>query len=59
MNSATKFLSAIPVLPAADIAATVEFYKQKLGFNAEFQSDDYAGLYRGGADSSLALAIAS
>ncbi|XGV99418.1 MAG: bleomycin resistance protein [Leptolyngbya sp. BL-A-14] len=55
MNSATKFLSAIPVLPAADIAATVEFYKQKLGFNAEFQSDDYAGLYRGGVQIHLWL----
>lgn len=47
MNAATKFLLAIPVLPAVDIAAAVEFYEQKLGFTTEFQSDDYAGLRRG------------
>ncbi|MBC7969143.1 MAG: VOC family protein [Verrucomicrobia bacterium] len=49
MNSVTKFLNAVPVLPAVDIGATIAFYEQQLGFTAEFQSDDYAGLRRGGA----------
>ncbi len=48
MNPTPKFLSAIPVLPAVDIAAAVTFYEQKLGFTTDFQSDDYAGLRRGG-----------
>lgn len=49
MNAATKFLNAVPVLPAVDIAATIDFYQQKLGFTTEFQTDDYAGLRRGAA----------
>jgi uncharacterized glyoxalase superfamily protein PhnB len=49
LTSTTKFLSAVPVLPAVDIAATIAFYEQKLGFTTEFQMDDYAGLRRGGA----------
>ncbi|PSB23921.1 bleomycin resistance protein [Stenomitos frigidus] len=49
LTSTTKFLSAVPVLPAVDIAATIAFYDQKLGFAIDFQSDDYAGLRRGGA----------
>lgn len=55
MNSTTKFLSAIPVLPAVDIAAAVAFYEQRLGFTTEFQSDDYAGLRRGGVQLHLWL----
>ncbi|MBW4472003.1 MAG: VOC family protein [Stenomitos rutilans HA7619-LM2] len=47
MNAATKFLSTVPMLPAVDIAATIDFYQQKLGFTTDFQSDDYAGLHRG------------
>ena len=53
--STTKFLSAIPVLPAVDIAAAVAFYEQQLGFTAEFQSDDYAGLRRDGVQIHLWL----
>jgi uncharacterized glyoxalase superfamily protein PhnB len=49
LTSTTKFLSAVLVLPAVDIAATIAFYEQKLGFTTEFQYDDYAGLRRGGA----------
>jgi len=49
MNSATKFLNAVPVLPAVDMTATIAFYEQQLGFSTEFQYDDYAGLRRGGA----------
>lgn len=55
MNSTPKFLSAIPVLPAVDIAAAVTFYEQKLGFTTDFQSDDYAGLRRGGVQLHLCL----
>ncbi|SRR5579883_976112 len=47
MNAMPKFLSAIPVLPAADIAATTTFYEQQLGFTTDFQSVDYASLRRG------------
>jgi catechol 2,3-dioxygenase-like lactoylglutathione lyase family enzyme len=47
MDETPKFLSAVPVLPAPDIAATIAFYTQKLGFAIDFQSDDYAGLSRG------------
>lgn len=53
--SATKFLSAIPVLPAVDIAAATTFYEQKLGFTIDFASDDYAGLHRGGVQLHLWL----
>jgi hypothetical protein len=49
MNITSKFLSAVPVLPAVDLAATIAFYEQQLGFTTEFQYDDYAGLRRGGA----------
>ena len=55
MNSTTKFLGAIPVLPAVEIAAAVAFYEQKLGFATDFQSDDYAGLRRGGVQLHLWL----
>lgn len=54
LTSTTKFLSAIPVLPAIDIAAAVAFYEQ-LGFTTDFESDDYAGLRRGGVQIHLWL----
>ncbi|MBW4695176.1 MAG: VOC family protein [Lyngbya sp. HA4199-MV5] len=48
LTSTTKFLSAVPVLPAVDLAITIAFYEQ-MGFTTEFQYEDYAGLRRGGA----------
>jgi catechol 2,3-dioxygenase-like lactoylglutathione lyase family enzyme len=47
MDDSPKFLSAVPVLPALDIAETIAFYKEHLGFVPDFQSEDYAGLSRG------------
>ncbi|MGA7935257.1 MAG: VOC family protein [Kovacikia sp.] len=47
MDETPKFLSAVPVLPAPDIAETLAFYTQKLGFAIDFQSEDYAGFSRG------------
>jgi catechol 2,3-dioxygenase-like lactoylglutathione lyase family enzyme len=41
--------SAVPVLPARDIAEAVAFYA-KLGFKAGYVDDDYAVLSRDGAE---------
>jgi len=42
-----EFDSAIPVLPALDVEASVAFYQQKLGFALAFRYPDYAGVQRG------------
>ena len=39
-----EFTSAIPVLPASDIEASVAFYRDKLGFSLAFQYPEYAGV---------------
>lgn len=39
-----QFRSAIPVLPAIDIEASVDFYQNKLGFSLAFQYPEYAGV---------------
>lgn len=49
MNDSPKFLSAVPVLPAADLTETIAFYMQRLGFALEFHVDESAGVCRGGA----------
>jgi hypothetical protein len=36
-NGMTEFLGAAPVLPAHDIAETIDWFQRKLGFEPEFQ----------------------
>jgi len=45
------FKEAVPVIPALDVAITVAFYEEKLGFTELFRAGDppvYAGLQRDG-----------
>lgn len=49
MSDTPIIKTAIPQIPAQDIAATLAFYKQKLGFKIAFQMDGYAGIERDGA----------
>ncbi len=42
----TEFLQIIPVLPSADIARDIEWYKEKTGFTEYFSDRLYAVLYR-------------
>lgn len=44
----TKFIATIPVLPSADIARDVAWYREKTGFEPFFQDNMYAALHRGG-----------
>ena len=44
MNS--ELLKIIPVLPSANIARDVSWYKEQAGFDAWFYDDMYAVLYR-------------
>lgn len=46
MTTSSVFYNAIPVLPALDIAKSIIFYEQLLGFTKRFEFDDYAGLAR-------------
>jgi catechol 2,3-dioxygenase-like lactoylglutathione lyase family enzyme len=42
-----QFSSVIPVLPSIDIEASVNFYRNKLGFSLAFQYPEYAGVEAG------------
>ena len=42
----TEFLGIIPVLPSANIARDVAWYKEKAGFEETFSDNMYAGIYR-------------
>ncbi|TAE51948.1 MAG: glyoxalase/bleomycin resistance/extradiol dioxygenase family protein [Bacteroidetes bacterium] len=42
----TELLHIIPVLPSADIARDILWYKEKTGFEAIFSDSMYAVLYR-------------
>jgi len=42
----TEFLGVIPVLPSADIARDLAWYKEKVGFEEMFSDAMYAGLRR-------------
>jgi hypothetical protein len=42
----TEFLHIIPVLPSADIARDLAWYKEKLGFQERFSDPMYAGMVR-------------
>ena len=48
-------LSAIPVLPTLDLAESLAFYRERLGFVVTFHYDDYAGLQRDGVQVHLWL----
>jgi hypothetical protein len=41
-----EFLGIIPVLPSANIARDIAWYKEKAGFEVMFADHMYAGLYR-------------
>ena len=43
----TEFLGVIPVLPSADIARDIAWYKEKVGFDAWFSDNMCAGLCLG------------
>ena len=45
--TAIEFNSAVPVLPVLDLAKSVTFYEEKLGFSLAFQYPNYAGVQRG------------
>ena len=42
----TELLNIAPVLPSADIARDVAWYKEKVGFETYFENSMYAVLYR-------------
>ena len=42
----TELLQVIPVLPSADIARDINWYKEKAGFEVYFSDHMYAVLYR-------------
>jgi hypothetical protein len=41
-----KFINIIPVLPSANIARDIAWYKEKTGFETHFSDNMYAVLYR-------------
>ena len=47
MSAQTVFRAAIPKQAALNIANSVSFYVQRLGFTELFQAEDYAGVRRG------------
>lgn len=44
----SRIASAVPVLPAQDLDATLEFYRRVLRFKAEFRQPTYAAVSRDG-----------
>lgn len=49
-NKRTKFEHAEPILRVSDMAATIRYYTEVLGFvNAEWGSDDFTAVSRDGA----------
>ena len=46
MQMKTDIINIIPVLPSADIARDVKWYKEKAGFETYFSDTMYAILYR-------------
>src|SRR6476661_3806322 len=42
----TEIFGIIPVLPSADIARDIEWYKEKAGFEIRYSDNMYAVLYR-------------
>lgn len=42
----TEFLGIMPVLPSADVARDVAWYKEKAGFETYFSDSMYAVIYR-------------
>ena len=46
MQSPTSLLSIIPVLPSADIARDIAWYKEKTGFEVRYSDKMYAVLVR-------------
>ncbi|HMQ62740.1 MAG TPA: glyoxalase/bleomycin resistance/extradiol dioxygenase family protein [Flavilitoribacter sp.] len=46
MEKGTRLLQIVPVLPSADIAGDIAWYREKTGFEPFFQDEMYAGLRR-------------
>jgi catechol 2,3-dioxygenase-like lactoylglutathione lyase family enzyme len=45
----TEFISAVPVVPSRDIAASTSWYRDRLGFDVFVAEDDYGIIGRGEA----------
>ncbi|GAC1544908.1 MAG: hypothetical protein NVS2B17_26680 [Candidatus Velthaea sp.] len=53
MKTALEFGAVTPVVPARDVAASIAFYTEILGFDETFRDDEppkYAGVARGAAE---------
>src|SRR5688572_10082729 len=50
MENTPVLTGASPVLPAREIPATIEFYRQKLGFRPRVQEEEYAIVRRDGVE---------
>jgi|GEM_PF-142452 len=48
--SSSHLVSAIPVLPVQDLAKSLEFYRDRLGFAVAFEFGPYAGVEREGIE---------
>ena len=48
MPEKTEFRYAAPVLASLDLARTIAFYEERLGFRRDFVYDDYASVSRDG-----------
>jgi hypothetical protein len=46
METTSRFLGVIPVLPSSDIARDIVWYKEKTGFETVYADNMYAVLYR-------------
>ena len=55
MSAQTVFRTAIPKQAALNMANSVAFYIQRLGFTELFQAEDYAGVRRGAVEIHLWL----
>jgi catechol 2,3-dioxygenase-like lactoylglutathione lyase family enzyme len=47
MMSDVQLISAIPVLPVADLSKALAFYRDRLGFTPAFEYGPYGGVTRG------------
>lgn len=45
-----KLTKAIPIIPVADMAASRDFYLERLGFQVSFEHDGYCGVQRDGIE---------
>ncbi len=53
--SSSHLVTAIPVLPVQDLAKSLEFYRDRLGFRVAFEFGPYAGVEREGIEIHLSV----